>query len=563
MPIDAAKKAANRQLFDALEHCSPWRERDRDIQIKAALAAGADPNARSLRKTGGVGGRPLHAAAQYAGEEQTRLLLEAGADPNKPRTDKSTPLHIAAASRSDQAVAVIELLAKAGAGISAVDENGKTPLANALSRGLIKTAKKLVDLGASWSELPSDPAPLFQAIERLDADTVAFMLDHGAPLDHPDGRSPLLALMKSKSFLYSQMEPNPDLPEFNEGLKKSVEREELRALAVLERLLKAGLDPKGEHAWIQQHGAMGLMCAALLSKAPTGLLLRLQEEGCEVAKARSVESWLGGVGSLASRGDPKILARAFEFGLDPHWVDSKGRGLVYYAISSRYESMDETLGLALAKGADPNARDDFNVPPLFYAARHECSAEKLTRALLDAGADPNATVGELKIPLTAALLVPDSLGRHWADRAEFRGGNHYNMPGSRVLISAADPNAIIPGISAPLLAIAPQWSREHLIAAGADTRAAADHLARSKDPRDLYSRFQIDDWVRVGMPVEHLIEAYPAALERCLAPMRTQLEGSGVLSYMEALALKRALRAPEPAKPPEEPAATKAPSLRI
>ena len=95
-------------------------------QVRARLAAGADPNAED-----DFGYRPLHRAANSSeGTEIVRLLLDAGADPNLPDQDleELTPLHLAARGSK----AMVEMLLAAGADPNAKDRDGWTPLDHAV-----------------------------------------------------------------------------------------------------------------------------------------------------------------------------------------------------------------------------------------------------------------------------------------------------------------------------------------------------------------------------------------------------------------------------------------------
>ena len=102
------------------------------------IESGADANPRETA----TGETPLHAALSSHRSAQhwvVRVLLEAGADPNRPtralaetgafmrdcRTRQETPLHRAAAFASEE---TIELLLDAGAKIDVKDANGDSPL---------------------------------------------------------------------------------------------------------------------------------------------------------------------------------------------------------------------------------------------------------------------------------------------------------------------------------------------------------------------------------------------------------------------------------------------------
>ena len=138
------------------------------------LARGANPNARmgKLEAQGTLGrsvaqsidarlnlegATPWLLAAQNADVEMMRLLLGAGADPQLPTSENSTPLMAAAglSSRPRQGgpspAAVLEavrLTLDLGNDVNAVNVHGQTPLHGAVYRGLGDVIQLLVDRGA-------------------------------------------------------------------------------------------------------------------------------------------------------------------------------------------------------------------------------------------------------------------------------------------------------------------------------------------------------------------------------------------------------------------------------
>jgi ankyrin repeat protein len=145
--------------------------------VKALLARGADPNARTrknpnygMRVKGGngnlVGATPFLIAAQANDIALMRELLAHGADPNVPTSQGTTPLMVAAGighlpgmSRSTEANALeaVRLCVELGADINAVNKTGDTALH-----------------GAAW---------------RHFADSIVqFLVDHGADMDAKNKR---------------------------------------------------------------------------------------------------------------------------------------------------------------------------------------------------------------------------------------------------------------------------------------------------------------------------------------------------------------------------------------
>ena len=128
-----------------------------------------------------VAGPALAEAIRAEDAETVRLLLEAGADPNRPDADGSTPFRLAATRGS---VEVCDLLRRHGAAdrLSAGDR-----LVSACSRGDRAEAQRQLDADPDLLARLGDEerAALVRAAERGRDDAVALMLDLGFP---PDAR---------------------------------------------------------------------------------------------------------------------------------------------------------------------------------------------------------------------------------------------------------------------------------------------------------------------------------------------------------------------------------------
>jgi len=118
--------------------------------VSMLLDAGADVEADEINC---YGGKPLHWASEHA-PAAVQVLLDRGADVNS-RNRKAdsqfygmTPLIMNATQKNDCAE-VTELLIRAGADIRAVDATGKSALAHAQERGLLKIQEVLGRHGAA------------------------------------------------------------------------------------------------------------------------------------------------------------------------------------------------------------------------------------------------------------------------------------------------------------------------------------------------------------------------------------------------------------------------------
>lgn len=100
------------ELTDALK--------SKDVaQIRSLIAAGADVNEKVR------GDYPLNIAAVYGPAEMVTILLEAGADIEKPGRDGLRPIHNAVAMGHKD---ILALLIRKGAMVNSKDRLGRTPL---------------------------------------------------------------------------------------------------------------------------------------------------------------------------------------------------------------------------------------------------------------------------------------------------------------------------------------------------------------------------------------------------------------------------------------------------
>jgi FOG: Ankyrin repeat len=115
-----------------VEACSPYRQ--------LLEAAEVNPNVR------GEGGfTALLLTVTYPDFERFLKLLNVGADPNARTNESVTPLMIAATRDS----IFVKELTRRGADVNASASDGGTPLMNAVSAGLIKNVRILINAGAN------------------------------------------------------------------------------------------------------------------------------------------------------------------------------------------------------------------------------------------------------------------------------------------------------------------------------------------------------------------------------------------------------------------------------
>jgi ankyrin repeat protein len=133
--------------------------------VRKLVAKGANVNARTTRSRNiGLtslntqGATPFLLAARTADVELMRLLVELGADPLIPTSDKSTPLMVAAgvgtrspgedAGTESEVLEATRLALQLGGDINAVDANGETAMHGAAYKHVASVAQFLADHGA-------------------------------------------------------------------------------------------------------------------------------------------------------------------------------------------------------------------------------------------------------------------------------------------------------------------------------------------------------------------------------------------------------------------------------
>lgn len=246
--------------------------------VKALLEHGAHPNA-----TNRFGSSPLAEAARLGDVGMVKLLLDGGATADLGNADGETPLMLAAHAG---AVPVAELLVRHGADVNRREQwrgqtalmwaaaekhpemvsflishrarvevraivndwpnqitsepraqyrpaGGLTALLYAVRSGCLRCVPALLKGGADIDQpTPEGVTPLTSAIDNLNFDVAAYLLDHGANPNIWDwwGRTPLYVAVDMHSYL----------ERFDPPLARS---DRTTALDLVRKLLEAGVDP--------------------------------------------------------------------------------------------------------------------------------------------------------------------------------------------------------------------------------------------------------------------------------------------------------------------------------
>lgn len=201
-----------------------WWEKEKEerhlARIKKLLALGADPDAVShsnrsplletclddgaamelfkilLSKKVNVNGHPesywnpLASAAACNAPEKTRLLLEAGADPNHMCKHRSV-LHLASIFNESKGeyTETIKLLLKAGANPNLLDINGCSPINECIKKGYIKYAKLMMEYGGIIEDAHDLMAT---AIDDKNEASIKFLHQHGEPIRDLDWQQAII-----------------------------------------------------------------------------------------------------------------------------------------------------------------------------------------------------------------------------------------------------------------------------------------------------------------------------------------------------------------------------------
>ena len=308
----------------------------------------SDPNQTDKR------GRPIVFDAIYKGGklppiEGRQTLLKAGANPNKPDADGSTPLHFAAEHKAAEAVKV---LLAAGGKVNAQNKKGETPLFCAVEEGAgLDIVKILLAAGADPNIAAAkrdNSTPLIEAVREGQPEVLDALLSAGAKVDMAvaNGRTALIFAIRDK------------------------------ALPLMRKLLAAGANPN----LADKSGATPIMYAA---SEGMEMLTALVEAKADALTVDQNGTNLFMVCCSRKSYTPEHLKTVFSWGFNINASDKEGRTALMYAAKAKNFT---ALTFLLASGAKVNAKDKKGNTALLLCDMKE----ETVKLLLDAGADVKA-----------------------------------------------------------------------------------------------------------------------------------------------------------------------------
>lgn len=335
--------------------------------VRLLLDAGSPADSDGDR----LGMSPLMHASQYGGHAGIiRMLLDAGADPNRIDDLDQTALH-RAAERDGEAVA---LLLAAGADPNVAERTlGGTPLHAAAQGSAVANARLLLEAGASTEpRYYRGQTALFIAAASGADGVVEALLAAGAEVDaaDDDGLTPVLAAITGDGEVPPERRAAAAL--LLAERTADLDRAFAAAIGVGFDEAAARLFARGAGVDAVDHNGRSALAAAA-ARADPAWFDRLIEAGADLARH-------GGeaLGAAARAGLDDRVERLLGLDVDVDARDPAGAtALMRAAAAGRIE----TVALLVAKGADRHAADEAgNGVGDYMAAARRSYEEAITRA---------------------------------------------------------------------------------------------------------------------------------------------------------------------------------------
>ena len=373
--------------------------------IEQHIAAGTDVDAR---KEDANGQTPLYYAAEKDRAEAVRVLLEAGADPNKTVTrdyfaskfhQGTTPLHIAVYKNSTASVRV--LMAR-GADLTLADSHGLTVVDLVDTDQVANMLPALVAYGLSEDALNKLGEQLMQlAVDSSQENAIRSLLNAGADANgtYRNGEPLLIAAIELKdhnvsvALLMGGANPNATDAKGKTALEMAFAKKELKPL--LRYFLGSGVNLTPILDSLPLDHALVFACLAG-DEVLVGSLLKQEADPDYLMPTTEVNAYgLSGLdaGSRTLKpiiaaiesGSADVLKQLLDAGLDPQSVN--GQSTIGLCLNA---NQPQLIPLLLDAGADP---ESIHVYPWFRTTVvHTAAAWGLVEALehlINAGADVN------------------------------------------------------------------------------------------------------------------------------------------------------------------------------
>jgi len=430
---------------------------------------------------------PVADAAMRGDREAVRTLLKQGADVSAPQGDGMTALHHAA-ERGD--AAMVEMLVYAGANVGAMTRIGQyTPLHVASQSGSAAVVRALLKAGASATARTTTTGvtPLHLAASSGNAEIVKMLLDAGADANARDadwGQTPLIyasALNRAdaiKALLARGADPSITTKTIDIAKQGALDRAATeRQRKVLEASVVKGELPTASQVQAAMHASRELFASGKIPPPDTKEGAAANDRGGagsnqnfdpeEINPPVATKGGLTALLHAARQGYIEAARALIDGGAN---INQPGAGdattpLLMAAINGQF---DMAMFL-IERKADPNRIAGGNgVAPLWAAVNtqwqprtrfpqpQEMEQQRATyldvmKALLDAGADPNA-----RVRTHPWYLVYSGCGNRNCGLADTAGSTAFwraayatDVEAMRLLVKyGADPN--IPTVAPPV-----------------------------------------------------------------------------------------------------------------
>ena len=362
---------------------------------------------------------PIIDATKRGDVEGVQRLLAQGADVNEAYGDGMTALHWAA-ERGDLRVA--EVLIAAGASVEAGTRIGHyTPLHIAAKAGRPEVVAALIEAGVDVNvvTINSGATPLHLAASAGSADVIRLLVQHGADVNSGDGAAGQTPLMFAAAF--NRVDAIRALLEAHADPAVTSEMIDLEALAERNEAMT-------HRFWELMVGFYGDE-ASTVSPAPGVLQAAIQvSRQDDVAPPTEEEKeWLSDYARNKRPGRGRVQ------------VSTSG-GMTALLHAARAGNQEAAMVL-LDAGADIEQRSADGVSPLLMALIN--GRYDLALRLIERGVDPTVTVDDSGLTPLYAVLNTEWIGKTFSAQPvvqEYQEATHYDV--MRALLEAgADPNA--------------------------------------------------------------------------------------------------------------------------